>query len=173
MKLISKHPRSKVFYNIERDSFIKTFTPKLTKKIKFFFRLRKYPGENFFYISNFLNSLNIRTPDIINHSKYSVETKSIHGISLKEALEKNLNSNDLVEQYVSLVLCLLENNVYCGDLKLENFIVNKNQIYVLDLEDYRHVVFCKHTKKEFLDRLKGKIPKDIFKLIIEKAQNSY
>lgn len=172
MKVIVRHPRSAVFFDENRDVFIKNFNPKLINRIKFFLGLRRYPGENFYYISKLLNTLNINTPPIINYSKYSVETQNVPGLSLEKALEKNSDNHIIIEQYISFILRLLENNIYCGDLKFDNFIVYKNKLYALDLEDYRHVKFFKHTNEEFLKRLKGKIPKELFEIIINRLQTT-
>lgn len=172
METIVTHPRSSVFYDKTRDLFIKKFTPKLSNKIKYFFKLRKYPGQNFYYISSFLDSLNIKTPIVVTHSNYYVETKNIKGISLEKFIENNPTNKKIIDDFTSLVLTLITNNIYCGDLSLDNFMVKDDEIYVLDLEDYRHVKFFKHTKEEFLKRLKGKIPKYIFENIIKKLQTT-
>ncbi|MCQ8212092.1 Mn2+dependent serine/threonine protein kinase [Cetobacterium somerae] len=168
METIVTHPRSSVFYDKNRDIFIKKFTPKISSRIKYFFRLRKYPGENFYYISTFLNSLNIKTPTVVKHLNYSVETKNIKGISLEEFIKNNPTDKDIINKFTTLVITLIDNSIYCGDLSLDNFMVKDNEIYVLDLEDYRHVKFFKHNKDEFLRRLKGKVPREIFENIIEK-----
>lgn len=170
MKTIVTHPRSSVFYDQSRDIFIKKFTPKLSNKIKYFFKLRKYPGQNFYYISCFLRSLNIKTPIVVKYSNYYVETKNIKGISLEKFIKNYPTNKKIIDDFTSLVVTLISNNIYCGDLSLDNFMVKNNEIYVLDLEDFRHVKFFKHTKEEFLKRLKGKIPKDIFENILKKIQ---
>ncbi len=172
MKVIVRHPRSAVFYDENRDVFIKKFTPKRVNKIKFFLRFRKYPGENFYYISKLLNSLNIKTPIVLIHSHYYVETKNLNGISLDKFIENNPTDTDILNKYALLVLTLMRNNIYCGDLSLDNFMVKDNDIYALDLEDYRHVKFFKHTNEEFLKRLKGKIPKELFEIIINRLQTT-
>lgn len=172
MEAIVTHPRSSVFYDKSRDTFIKKFTPKLSNRIKYFFKLRKYPGQNFHYISSFLSSLNIKTPTIVKYSNYCVETKNIKGVSLEEFIKSNPINKKIIDDFTLLVITIINNNIYCGDLSLDNFMVKDNQIYVLDLEDYRHVKFFKHTKDEFLKRLKGKVPKDIFENIIKKLQTT-
>ncbi|MEG2092661.1 Mn2+dependent serine/threonine protein kinase [Cetobacterium sp.] len=171
MKPVSKHKRSSVFYNEQTDSFIKTFSPKFKWKLKFFFRLRRYPGDNFYYISNLLNSLNIKTPKIIKHSKYFIETKNLAAMSLKEHLELNPNDTDTIEQFVNLISILMKNNIYSGDLTPRNFIFKNGDIYALDLEDYRHNTRLTFKKKNFLRRLKTKIPDEIFQLVLKKIQN--
>ncbi|MEG1942091.1 MAG: Mn2+dependent serine/threonine protein kinase [Cetobacterium sp.] len=170
MKTVAKHKRSSVFYSEQNDSFIKTFTPKLNRKIKFFFRLRKYPGDNFYYISNLLNSLNIKTPTITKHSKYSIETKNLAGLSLKEYLELNPNDTHAIEQFINIISTLMKNNIYSGDLTPNNFIFKNGTIYALDLEDYRHNTKLTFKKNEFLRRLKTKISDDLFQLFLKKIK---
>lgn len=172
MQLIIKHKRSSVFYNSKTDTFIKTFKPKAINRFKFFLNLRQYPGNNFNYICNLLNSLNIKTPKITKHSKYYIETANLYGESLEDFLDKNPNDNSIIKKYIYIIITLLKNNIYCGDLSLDNFIVKDNEIYALDLEDYKHVRFFKYKNEEFLRRLKGKIPSTVYNLILEEIKNS-
>lgn len=172
MKIIVSHARSSVFYNSKTDTFIKTFSPKLINRFKFFINLRLYPGNNFYYICNLLNSLNIKTPIVINYSKYHIETANLHGESLENFLERNPNDLKIINKYVHIILILLKNNIYCGDLSLDNFILKNNEIYALDLEDYKHIKFSKYNRKEFLRRLEGKIPLNIYNLILQEIKNS-
>ncbi|MGL5190340.1 MAG: RIO1 family regulatory kinase/ATPase [Cetobacterium sp.] len=172
MKIIVVHPRSSVFYNSKSDTFIKTFSPKLLNRFKFFINLRLYPGNNFHYICNLLNSLNIKTPKVINYSKYHIETANLRGESLEDFLDKNPNNIEIIKKYIEIILILLKNNIYCGDLSLDNFILKNNEIYALDLEDYKHIKFSKYNRKEFLRRLEEKIPSDIYNLILEEIKNS-
>ena len=87
MKLINKHKHSEVYYNEETDEFIKLFFPKFSKRIKYFFGLRKYPGHNFKFISEELNRLGISTAEITDYDKYSITTKNIDGMTIKEELK--------------------------------------------------------------------------------------
>ncbi|MGL4987963.1 MAG: RIO1 family regulatory kinase/ATPase [Cetobacterium sp.] len=170
MKLINKHKRSAVFYNEETDTFIKKFIPKFSAKLKFFFKFRKYPGENFYYICNLLKKLDIKTPVIVNHSKYSVETEKLDGESLEEVLNREPKNLIVINNYIDILISLLKNNIYCGDLSFDNFIVINNEVYPFDLEDYRHVKFLKRGQDEFLRRLKGKIPPHIFEEVLERLK---
>lgn len=173
MKIVVEHDRSSVHYNETSDTFIKRFNPKIESKIKYFLRLRKYPGQNFFYISNLLNSLNIKTAKIVAHSNYHVETENVNGIILEDFIKTNENCQHIVDKYISLILTLLKHDIYSGDLHLRNFIVKNNEIYALDLEDYRHVKAFSRGKDEFFRRLKGKIPKHIFKEIEKRHSSNY
>ncbi|MDX8335920.1 BUD32 family EKC/KEOPS complex subunit [Candidatus Cetobacterium colombiensis] len=173
MKVIIIHRRSCVYYKVSSDSFIKEFTPKFSSKLKYFFKLRKYPGKNFYYISNLLNSLNIKTAKIISYSNYHIETKNIDGITLEEFIKiKGDNYDYIISQYIFLILTLIKNNIYCGDLHFGNFIVKNNELYALDLEDYHHKNIFWSYKKCFLSRLKGKIPKEIFEDIIKQLETT-
>ncbi|MGL5050378.1 MAG: RIO1 family regulatory kinase/ATPase [Fusobacteriaceae bacterium] len=171
MESIVYHKRSCVFYNRQNHTFVKTFSPKFINRFKFFLRLRRYPGNNFFYISKLLNSLNIKTPEIITYSKYKVITKNLYGESLEKYLENSVENSSIINRYVEIILILLKNNIYSGDLSLDNFFVKNGEIYALDLEDYKHNIYFKNKRVKFLERLKNKIPSNIFNLILEGINN--
>ncbi len=162
MKTIVSGKRSSVFYDSKKDIFIKKFTPKFITKLKFFFKLRKYPGKNYAYISSILNELNIKTASIVESGNYYVITKNVQGISLEEYYKSNPS---IIENYISLITTIFKHNIYCGDLSLDNFLVKDDEIYVIDMEDYRYSKFVKRGTKEALRRLSGKIPSDIFEKI--------
>lgn len=168
MKIISEQKRSLVYFNEEEDTFIKIFKPKFLNILKYLFRFRKYPGNNFFYISKELKKLEIKTLEILSYSHYKVITKNIHGVPLNIYLEKNRDNNEIIQKYISLVTKLLKNNIYSGDLSFDNFFVKNDEIIVIDLEDYRKVKFFKRDRKEAIRRLYGKINEDI----IEKIENN-
>lgn len=48
METIVSGKRSSVFFNPKDNTYLKTFSPKFSSKLKYFFKFRKYPGENFF-----------------------------------------------------------------------------------------------------------------------------
>lgn len=165
MKVISKQKRSCVFYDEEKDIFIKTFNPKFTNKIKYFFRLRKYPGENFAYIAKNLKELNINTLEILEYSNYSITTKNLHAVTLENYLKLKKENYSILTQYIDIVSTLLKNNIYCGDFAYDNFMVKDNKIFVIDLEDYKKVKFFKKSKKEAIKRLYKKTTPDIIEKI--------
>ncbi|MGL6025009.1 MAG: hypothetical protein ACRC0F_10380, partial [Cetobacterium sp.] len=107
---------------------------------------------------------------IVNHSKYSVETEKLDGESLEEVLNREPKNLIVINNYIDIVISLLKNNIYCGDLSFDNFIVINNEVYPFDLEDYRHVKFLKRGQDEFLRRLKGKIPPHIFEEVLERLK---
>lgn len=96
MKIISEQKRSLVYFNEEEDTFIKIFKPKFLNRLKYLFRFRKYPGDNFFYISKELKKLEIKTVEILSYSHYKVITKNIHGTPLNIYLEKNRDNNEII-----------------------------------------------------------------------------
>lgn len=156
MKIINKQKRSIVYYDESNQEFIKNFNPKFSNKLKFFLRFRKYPGDNFNFISRELNKLGIFTVKVLKYTHYSVTTKKLDGISLDNYLKLYPNSN-ILNDFIILITKLLNNNLYCGDLSYDNFFVVNNQIYAIDLEDYRKVKFFKRDNKEALRRMKGKV----------------
>lgn len=171
MQIVSDQRRSLVYFDETNNHFIKIFKPKFINKLKYFFRLRKYPGDNFFYIAEELQKLGIKTVEIVNFSHYKVVTKNIAGISLNKYLESNSNNEQILQKYVHLISTLLKNNIYSGDLSYDNFFVKDNEIIVIDLEDYRKVNFLARTSKEAIRRMYGKIPEEIINLIIKKLND--
>lgn len=156
MKVISNQKRSIVYYDEANDIFIKKFMPKFSAKLKYFFRLRKYPGYNFKYISSELNRLNILTVEVISYSHYSVTTKHLFGTPLDKYLI-NFPQSNILNDFINIICTLFKNNIYCGDLSYDNFFVVDKKIYAIDLEDYRKVKFLKRDTSEAIRRMKGKV----------------
>lgn len=156
MKIISNQKRSKVYYNSEDDTYIKYFLPKWNNRLKYFFRLRKYPGDNFYSITQELKKLNLNVPEILTYSHYYITMKNIHGIPLDKYLEQN-NSKHILNIFINTVVTILKNDIYSGDMAYGNFLVKDDKIYVIDLEDYRKVKFLKRDNKEAIRRMKGKV----------------
>lgn len=156
MKIISEQKRSIVYFDENNKIFIKNFKPKFINRLKYFFRLRKYPGNNFYFISLELQKLNISTVQILNYSHYSVTTKKLNGIPLDKYLQQH-KDKDILYNFIIVVSTLFKNNIYCGDLSYDNFFVINNSIYALDLEDYRKVRFFKRNTNEAIRRMKGKV----------------
>ena len=159
IKIIKNDKRSKVMYDSLQKQYIKEFTPKTTKKIKYFLKLDRYPGYNFRYISNLLESLNIKTPEIINFSKYEVITKKIEGKSLEEILKESSKEETklYIEKYVDLIRKLIENKIYFADYSCDNFYIHNGEIYALDLEDYRKDFLFNIRKKKMFKVMEEKI----------------
>ena len=86
-KVIVDQKRTKVIYSSDKKTYTKYFYPKFEKKLKYFFRFRKYPGKNFTYIAKQLKNIGISVPEIITCTKYSVVTKEIMGNILIEELK--------------------------------------------------------------------------------------
>lgn len=149
----------------DENIYIKEFHPKLSFRLKFFLRLRKYPGKNFQYIADKLNDINIKTPKIIEASNYKVVTKEIDGELLKDAIKKD---HSLVKPYLDLIAKVIENNIYFGDFNTGNFIVKSGRIYALDLEDYRKELLFSKGREESLLRLKKTLNNDEWYEYVEK-----
>ncbi|GLI55158.1 hypothetical protein PM10SUCC1_06730 [Propionigenium maris DSM 9537] len=157
MDIIVDHKRTKVFYDNKRKLYVKKFYPRLEMRLKYALGLRRYPGTNFHYISDTLNSLGIKTPEIERVGKYEVVTKKISGEPLSEHL---LRDRSLVKEFLDLIVKVLENGIYFGDFNTNNFIVNEGSIYALDLEDYRKELFFNRTTDEALRRLRTTLYND-------------
>ena len=165
MEIIVDHKRTKVFFNKKNNSYIKEFSPKWNFRFKYFLRLRRYPGKNFEYIAKQLNTLGIKTPKIIEAHKYKIITEKVEGILLRDYLKDN---SDITKEFLDTIALILKNNIYFGDFNTGNFIVSEGNIYAIDLEDYRKVLFFKRTNKEAIKRLKKTLNNDLWVKYIEK-----
>lgn len=156
-----KREKDQIIYDKEKKTYTKIINPRLNKKIKYFFGFRKYPGENVKYISELFNRNGIKTFEIVEVSRYKTVTKEVKGKTLTEELENTSDSeriNELLEKYIEIVIKIIKLGVYYGDFNYYNFILNeKDELIVIDLEDYRKDFFSKYRKKEMLKRLKNKL----------------
>lgn len=168
MKDIVVGERSSVFYDEEKHIYIKTFNPKFKMKLKYFLGIRRFPGKNFYFISKLLNSLNIKTPEIIEYSNYKVVTKELNGVCLEKELKKG--NKELEDKFSRLITTLFTNKIYSGDLSPDNFIVVDNEIYALDLEDYRAGRLYIFSLKKALKRVRGKVSKEIYDEIVNRVK---
>lgn len=158
MQIISNQKRSKVYYDSKNDTYIKYFLPKWNNKLKYFFKLREYPGYNVYYISKELKKLSLNTFDVISYSKYQITMSNIHGISLREYIVKYPEkSKNILSKFCDIVVTILKNDIYSGDMAYGNFLVKNDEIYIIDLEDYRKVKFLKRDTSEAIRRMKGKV----------------
>jgi len=169
MDIIVDHRRTKVFYDKEKNTYIKKLYPRLEMRLKYELGLRKYPGKNFQYIANILNDLGIKTPIIERVGKYEIVTKKVEGELLSEYL---LKDRSIVKEFLDLIVKVLENGIYFGDFNTDNFIVNNGSIYALDLEDYRKELFFNRTTDEALKRLKTTFDNDEALIGLDPLQNN-
>ena len=154
-KVIVNHKRTKVVFDTEKRIYTKYFYPKYDKRLKFFLGFRKYPGRNYKYISDILEKDGIKVAEIIDFDKYMVKTKEIPGTSLLECISTNTKEKEiLIEKYIKLVSKIINLGIYFGDFHFGNFIVYNDEIYVIDLEDYKKDILSKYRKKSLLKRLK-------------------
>lgn len=153
----------KVIYNSENKTYTKIIKCKLKKRIKFFLRIRKYPGENIKYISELFRKNGIKALEVLEYSKYKVVTKEITGKTFLEELISNYNNYEnkvLIEEYIKLITKIINLGVYFGDFNFGNFIVHNKELYAIDLEDYRKDFFSKFRRKSLLKRLKRELRKN-------------
>ena len=123
--------------------------------MKFFFRFRKYPGENFKFISEELKRMGIRVPEIVSFNKYEVITKKIQGVSLTEYFHENGYDDKILKSFLDIVVKILESGIYFGDFNTNNFIISDGEIFAIDLEDYKKLIFLKRDRNEALRRLRN------------------
>ena len=149
-----------VIYNAKKKTYTKIIKPKLKKQLKYFFRLRKYPGENIKYIADMFNKNGIKTFEILKYSKYIVVTKEIEGKSLMDEIINNDDKeyvNTLINKYIEIVTKIIELGVYFGDFNFGNFIVSDGELYAIDLEDYRKDFLTRFRRKPMMKRLKREL----------------
>lgn len=150
--------REEVIYNKYKRSYTKIVVPKFLKRIKFYLGLRRYPGYNVKYMVDLFNINGVKTFELLSYSKYMTETKEIVGESLFELFQKEKNLDrikELLDKYENIVAEIINIGVYYGDFNYYNFILKDNELYVIDLEDYRKDFWCRFRKKEMLRRLKN------------------
>lgn len=151
-KVIVDTKRSKVVYDEEKKIYIKYFFPKCTKKIKYFLGIRKYPGKNCEYINKVFEINKIRTAKILEVEKYKIVTQEVKGNRLSTEILTEKREN-LIQKYIELVSKIIKLNIYFGDFNFDNFIVNNQELYVIDLEDYRKDLFSGFRRKSVIKRL--------------------
>lgn len=158
-KIIVNHKRTKVVYDTDKKTYAKYFYPKFDKKLKYLLKIRKYPGENYKYISNILEKDGIEVAEIVNYAKYSIKTKEVNGKSLFEELKEadEVKGKELLNKYIELVSKIINLGIYFGDFNFDNFIVSNEKLYVIDLEDYRKDLFSSYRKKSLIKRLKRQL----------------
>ena len=158
-KVIVNHKRTKVVFGTEKRIYTKYFYPKFDKRLKFFLGFRKYPGRNYKYISDILEKDGIKVAEVVDFDKYSVSTKEINGKDLSEELinSEKERGKELINKYVEIVSKIINLGIYFGDFNFDNFIVYQNELYAIDLEDYRKDFFSAYRKKSLIKRLKRQL----------------
>lgn len=167
MELIVDLKERKVFYDHSNKVYVKEFCPSFERRLKCFFRLRKYPGENFFYVARKLNQLGIKTPEIVEYSKYKVVTKEIQGELLADYFIDNKNP-DIELKFLNIIVKVINNRMYHKDFRPGNFIICNNEIYAIDLEDYKTDVIYVWNHQELISRLRKSLKNDDWVAYIEK-----
>lgn len=142
-KVIVNHKRTKVVFDTEKRIYTKYFYPKFDKRLKCFLGFRKYPGKNYKCISDILEGDGIKVAEVVNFDKYSVSTKEIMGNNLSEELinSEKTRGKELINKYIEIVSKIINLGIYFGDFNFNNFIVYENELYAIDLEDYRKDFF--------------------------------
>lgn len=152
MTCLRKNHKRSVYYDKSAGQYTKYFTPKFELKLKYWLRLRKYPGLNFAYIARKLQALGLNTPQIIEAEKYKVVTREIAAPTLREYLQ-NSNDPNVYEQFVEVVARILNAGISFFDFNQGNFLYKDGQFYVIDLEGYTDSVFISRGKAGVLYRI--------------------
>ena len=158
-KVIVNHKRTKVVFDTENRIYTKYFYPKFDKRLKCFLGLRKYPGRNYKYISDILEKEGIKVAEVIDFDKFMIKTKEIMGKNLSEEFinSEKERGKELINKYVEIVSKIINLGIYFGDFNFDNFIVYQNELYAIDLEDYRKDFFSTYRKKSLIKRLKRQL----------------
>ena len=158
-KVIVNHKRTKVVFDTKKRIYTKYFYPKYDKRLKCFLGFRKYPGRNYKYISDILEKDGIKVAEVVDFDKYSVSTKEINGKDLSEELinSEKERGKELINKYVEIVSKIINLGIYFGDFNFDNFIVYQNELYAIDLEDYRKDFFSAYRKKSLIKRLRRQL----------------
>ena len=156
IKVIVDGAKTKVMYDSEKKAYTKTFNPDTDKKLKYILGMRTYPGENFKKISDFFNKNGIKTPKILEVGKFKIVTQELEGVLFRDDLLSATKERKLflLDMYIEIVAKIINLGVYFGDFNFGNFIVNNNELWAIDLEDYRKDSFSSLRKKSLLKRLK-------------------
>ena len=166
MKLIVNLKERKVFYDDKNEVYIKEFFPNFERRLKCFFRLRKYPGENFFYAAKKLNQLGIKTPEVVEYSRYRVVTKAVQGQLLADYFVDN-NNPKIELKFLDMIVNVLNHRIYHKDFRPGNFIIRDGEIYAIDLEDYKIDVIHAWNHQELISRLHKTLKNDNWVAYIE------
>jgi hypothetical protein len=137
-ELVKKSHNALVFYNAHLGVYKKVFTPSWWRLSRSFLRMKRHPGYHYAHIAEALKLAGISTPPVVKVSHYSVSTRAVDGILLFEAL---LSSDSqqiriLLKKYVKTVAAILSANLYFSDFHFKNFLVHKDELYALDLDNY-------------------------------------
>ena len=147
-----KNNKRSLYYDEEREHYIKYFTPKLKLKLKYWFGFRNYPGLNFQHIAQKLSELGLHTPTVISADKYVVVTKEIHAPTVGEYFTKT-NDPTVQTRLVEIIASILNAGIVFFDFHYDNFLYKNGQFYVLDLEGYTDSIFVFRGRKEVLYRI--------------------
>ncbi|MEZ6854532.1 hypothetical protein [Halodesulfovibrio aestuarii] len=152
MTCLRRNHKRAVYYDEEKKQYIKYFTPKLELKLKYWFRLRKYPGTNFSYIADKLQALGLKTPQVITAEKYKVITQEVEAPTLKEYLQET-NDPTIEPRIIELIATILNSGIVFFDFHYENFLYKNGQVYILDLEGYTDSIFKSRGRAGVLFRI--------------------
>lgn len=159
-KLIVNKKDRVVVYDIENKEYEKYLYPDFSQKLKIFFGLNRAPGNNVMLLTKIFKRNNIKTYEVVSHTKYSYVTKEIEGMTLLEAVTKNKDNKELIksymDQYFTIIKKLVELDIYYGDFYFNNFMVDKNnEVYIIDIDEMEYTLYAKmFKKKKMIPRLK-------------------
>lgn len=149
-----------IIYNKEEKTYTKKIGRKSKKLIKYWLGMRRYPGENIKYIADLFHKNGIKTFEVLSYSKFEVVMSEVEGKTLLEEIITNKDkkkSEELIYKYVEIVTKIIELGIYFGDFNFGNFIVHNNELYAIDLDDYRKDFLTRFRRKPMMRRLKREL----------------
>lgn len=152
MQCLRSNKKRALFYDEKHKHFIKVFTPKFKLKLKYWFKLRTYPGINFAHIAKRFAALGITTPRVVYADKYTVVTEKFDAPTLGDYLARNSDPS-VMPRFAELIASILNSGILYFDFNLGNFLYKNNQFIALDLEDYRDTIFVSRGRKGVLFRI--------------------
>lgn len=159
-KLIVNKKDRAVIYDSKEKEYEKYINPDIGQRLKILFGLKRSPGNNVMLLTKIFKKNNIKTYEVVSHTKYSYVTKEIEGMTLLDAVIKNKDNkkllNNYMSQYFQIIKKIVKLGIYYGDFYFNNFMVNKKgELYIIDIDEMEFTLYSRLFKnKKMIPRLK-------------------
>lgn len=159
-KLIVNKKDRTVIYDSKEKEYEKYINPDISQRLEILFGLKRSPGNNVMLLTKIFKKNNIKTYEVVSHTKYSYVTKEIEGMTLLDAVIKNKDNkkllNNYMSQYFQIIKKIVKLGIYYGDFYFNNFMVNKKgELYIIDIDEMEFTLYSRLFKnKKMIPRLK-------------------